>query len=411
MARPFEQVAPDRLQIREGGGCIGAFGLPFLAAGVFMLLVVAGVVPVSNAGEMAQYRWLVLLFMGVVFSAVGGTLAFGRSWTTLDITHHMVVKQWGLLIPMKEQKHPLGGYTAVVLGFVEGDSDTADRFPVGLKAQAGANLPLCSYTTYATSRDCAVAVSRHLQLDIEDATTDHRVRISPGEANRSFPDRRFDLASETPIPRPATARSEVSRESDGVRIVIPHPRMHPVAFAGGMIPLAIPVVVVWWFMDFFRRTQTPEIVGWAFLAGLAFLFGFLPAIPILNAFLRSRHGGTIVHVSTKGIDIKERGAWKTRSTGAFEAPDILDVDYSTRESAATSARLSAEQEAMKSTGADAAKVGARTERLLAWLTQLTRGRGLTVKTRTGLTTFGAGLEDDEIRYLHSVVRRALHGVA
>jgi hypothetical protein len=32
-----------------------------------------------------------------------------------------------------------------------------------------------------------------------------------------------------------------------------------------------------------------------------------------------------------------------------------------------------------------------------------------VKARGGLTTFGQDLDDDEIRYLHAVVRRALIG--
>ena len=51
----------------------------------------------------------------------------------------------------------------------------------------------------------------------------------------------------------------------------------------------------------------------------------------------------------------------------------------------------------------------RKERLLATLTQLVKSGGITVKTKNGLTTFGQGLGDDEVRYLHSVVRRALTG--
>jgi hypothetical protein len=44
-------VAPDRLQIREGGGCLSAFGLPFFGAGIFMMLSGLGIVPMSNDGE------------------------------------------------------------------------------------------------------------------------------------------------------------------------------------------------------------------------------------------------------------------------------------------------------------------------------------------------------------------------
>jgi hypothetical protein len=51
MARPFEQITSDRLQIRESGGCLSAFGLPFFAAGVLVVLSVAGVMPISNASD------------------------------------------------------------------------------------------------------------------------------------------------------------------------------------------------------------------------------------------------------------------------------------------------------------------------------------------------------------------------
>ena len=32
MKQPFQLVSPDRLQIRQGGGCLAMFGLPFFAA-------------------------------------------------------------------------------------------------------------------------------------------------------------------------------------------------------------------------------------------------------------------------------------------------------------------------------------------------------------------------------------------
>jgi hypothetical protein len=38
----------------------------------------------------------------------------------------------------------------------------------------------------------------------------------------------------------------------------------------------------------------------------------------------------------------------------------------------------------------------------------TRG-GLTIKTRKGLQSFGKGLDDEEIRYLHSLVTSTLIG--
>ena len=57
----------------------------------------------------------------------------------------------------------------------------------------------------------------------------------------------------------------------------------------------------------------------------------------------------------------------------------------------------------------AAAVGPRTERVLAALARFARGRGVTVKTRHALTTFGEGLEDDEVRYLYTVVPQGSTG--
>ena len=71
---------------------MGAFGVPFFAAGVFMILSVAGVIPISNASEMPPWGWLALAFMGLVFTGVGGTFVFGRAWTTLDVTRRLVIK-------------------------------------------------------------------------------------------------------------------------------------------------------------------------------------------------------------------------------------------------------------------------------------------------------------------------------
>jgi hypothetical protein len=52
-------------------------------------------------------------------------------------------------------------------------------------------------------------------------------------------------------------------------------------------------------------------------------------------------------------------------------------------------------------------VASRVERIVVKLARFARGKGITVKTRTGLTTFGEGLDDAEVRYLHSLVRRTL----
>ncbi len=406
MAPRVRHISPDRLQIRQGGGCVGIFGLPFFAAGIFLLSTAAGVIPLSNASEMAWYAWPLLGLMGVVFTAVGGTLAFGREWIVIDSAQRRVTRKLGLLLPMRERTLPIEGYTAVTLGFVEGDSDSSDQFPVGLKARTGADLQLCSFTTYAESWKCAAEVARHLSLDVEDATTDHPVTSSPSRVGITQLWSRQGGHGDS-VSRPPGARSEVHREADHVRIVIPEPRVHPVAFVLSLIPIAIPVLVVPSLIPFFRQTRTPDAIGWIFIAFLVIGFGILPGISVVNGLLRARRGATIVMVSSRGVRVLQRGAWRTTTTASLDAAEIVDVDFSTQESAVAAARRSAEQRLLDAGRSTTTTIGPRFQKLLAAMTRAMKSRGLTVKTRDGLTTFGAGLEDDEVRYLHSIVLQTL----
>ena len=403
----FDYSAPDRLQIREGGGCLSLFGLPFFAAGVFLLLTAMGVVPVKGSENLESWGLPVIGLMGIAFTAVGGGLAFGRSWTTLDVTQRAVLKSSGLLVPMKETSRPLDDFTAVTIGFIEGDSDSADRFPVALKAQAGADLLLAHFTVYAEARRYAAEAARHLRVDIEDASTDHAVRLPAGDVNRPLHERVRRGAPEPLVKPPSDPRAEVHQETDRVRIVIPHSPMGRVALAFSMIPLAIPLVFGPSLLAFFRDTRTPEPIGWAIIAFLTLFFGILPTATVVNGFLRSQRGGTIVHVSRRGIRVEERGAWKTQTVADFDADDILDIDYGTRESALASTRRAVEHKLHESGHLQPGQTHSRLERLAETAARWVKGRGVTVKTRQGLTTFGRDLGDEEVRYLHSVVRRAL----
>ena len=411
MRQSFRHLGPDRIQIRQGGRVLAIFGLPFFAAGVFMLLTIFGVIKMSNADEVSLPGQLGLLFMGLVFTAVGGALSFGRGWTTIDSTRRELIKQYGLMVPMYTDAQRIDDFNAVILGFVRGDSDSADTFPVTLRSSAGVDLKLDSSTQYGDARGYAAAVAALLRLDFEDATTDHPVRVPAGQADIPLQQRlQMDGLQNEPA-RPVDARSEVTREMDDVRITIPNPRAHPVTIAVTLIPVVISAMFVSPLFRFFRQTRTPDPVGWAFIGFILLFFGILPAMTALNGYLRSRRGRTIVTVSPRGIDIRERGAWKTGPVNSLLASEILDIDFSTSESLTTAARLAAEQRVRASSGSGraSAEIGPRTQWLLTTLTRYAKGHGITIKTRQGLTTFGQGLTDEETGYVHSLIRRALAG--
>jgi hypothetical protein len=164
----------------------------------------------------------------------------------------------------------------------------------------------------------------------------------------------------------------------------------------------IPVAFVLWFVSplsqFFRQTNTPAPVAWMFLGFLILFFGVLPAMTIVNGLLRERFAGTIVTASASGIRIQGRGAWKTGSVKSITAAEILDIDFSTSGSVVVSSR-------------DVGKhvsIDPRAERVLIAVSQLVHPAAITIKTQRGLTTFGQGLADDEIRYVYSLVRGAFN---
>lgn len=127
--------------------------------------------------------------LGILFTLVGGVLSFGRSIAAIDIGQQAITKQWRILLPVRTWTYQLGDYTSVTLAFVRGDSDSADKYPIGLLGNRVAPLPLCSPTQYEEARQCAAAVARHVGLDIEDTSTDHPARVAASEVDATLRDR------------------------------------------------------------------------------------------------------------------------------------------------------------------------------------------------------------------------------
>jgi hypothetical protein len=402
-----KEVAPGRLEIREGGGCLTLFGLPFLSVGIFMSLAALGLVTMRSDGQPATQAAAAAL--AVLFTLVGGVLTFGRSITTIDIGQQVVKKQWRILLPVRTWTYQLSDYTTVTLAFVRGDSDSADKYPIGLKGNAVAPLSLCSPTQYAEARRCAAAVARHLGLDIEDTSTDHPSRVTASEVDAALQDRLRSASAPAPaVLRPPVMMSEVSDDGGAVRIAIPIPPLHPLVAIGGLFPAAVAMGMLGW-LGFFSSPRPLAAIEWIFVGLLFAGFGVLPAASVVGRWLQSRVGRTIVTVSTQELRVQQRGMLRTRTVATLPATEILDVDYSTKESMMASARRNAEEQTatMRQTRVSSSTGSVGTERVFTVLSWFLKGKGIIVKTRTGLTTFGEGLADDEIQYLHSIVRRAL----
>jgi hypothetical protein len=139
----------------------------------------------------------------------------------------------------------------------------------------------------------------------------------------------------------------------------------------------------------------------------ALLFVLLPLRSVIESVLVAARARTVVTAPAEGNAIEERGAWRVKTTRIPPA-DIFGLDFGTADAAIASARRDAESRVIQAVRPFPSPRRAGTEpRWLAVVRQLVKSKGVIVKCRSGLATFGAGLPDDEVRYRYAVVGRAL----
>lgn len=399
----FVQTSQERLEVHKGGGCIGCFGIPFFLAGIFMLLSTFQIIPFSNAKEVPWYGYIILFFMGLVFTAVGSGLVFGRKWVTIDKTRRRIFMAWGLLRPMKGEQYDLNNYISILLKHNPGDSDTAESFPVALKATDGrTELELNSYTDYGLALEQAMLLSAFLNLKLEDISTDNPIEIKPQdirEGNASLMDKKPIEISAQPL----KMKSQVSESADELQILLPGQPFHKSNLIGILIPLVILFVVGPGAISFFQRTNTPDYVTYFFGGFIGLFFILLPIIEVLKAYIRSRSFLTEVIVSSKGISMHHKTTAGKNSI-ILASQDILSIDFGTRETAITSALKEHEKSDRRFLAKGGVSVPyAPLPRWISWLHSFSRSKGVIIKSKKGIFSFAAGLPDEEVYHLYTLV--------
>lgn len=406
----FKQVSESRLEIREGGGCLTLFGLPFLAAGIFLVLAGIAVIPLGNDPSLGWWVRPLLFLMGLAFAGVGGWLVFGRTQTVIDSAAGTLSHRRMVLLQMKSEEIPLKNFRAVELGFTSGDSDSPDAFPVLLKGGVSSpDFKVNSTMSYGESHTLATQIAALLKVPLEDVSSDHKTVLAGDQLGLSLPERlQRREASLEDATRPVILRSRVDFINGGVRIRIPREGFRatallPILFAVGGLLYFGPG-----FLDFFDRSHTPEFVQWFFIGFVLIVFVLFPLLGLIAKTVRSVRGYTEITADPQGLRLTEQQAWR-RSTRTLPAGEMIDLDYSIPKSLSERVAADAKSRVRQAYPGDPA---ARNPVLPSWiekLISLTRSKGVTVKHRGGLLVFGAGLPADEVRYLYAVLKRALAG--
>jgi hypothetical protein len=353
---PFRWSTSGAIEIRQGGGILAWVGYLFFIA--FFLAVRFE----DATGDK--------IAVAVTLLVIGACMVTGRRIVRVDRATGSVTRRLSVLGLALTRNRSLAEFNAIVLKFAQGDSESPDTYPVGLRAVSGKDFILTSGTTYGISRKQAEFLSSALRMPLADATTDHIELLTPDRAAETLQERLRRNATAS-APAPFLMRSTVTQSAGEWTIIIPQSMSKSAGAALAMLGLIVLVVAVpVFFLFLYSHSATGPLI-FLLIGILSLVFGVYPLKTAAEAlgFIPNR---VVVAASPAGLRIERKNVFGTRAQ-TIPAAAILDVDSVERAPLAT------------------------------------RHKGIIVKTTEALIPFGERLPPDELHFLVAVIRKALAG--
>jgi len=405
----FRRISETTLEIKEGGGFLSLFGLPFLAAGLFMLLAAVGVVKLANANEASEFTLPILGIMGLAFSIVGSVLVFGRTWIRIDRGTGTIRKLKAFLVPICGESHNLREYQTVIMRHDPGDSDSAERFPVTLASNSKRDFPLTNPTDYGTACAEAAHVAEFLHIPMEDATTDNVRRLTPGDLKTTLPERlRTAERDYHRSSQPFSMRCKIERLNGELKITVPSTSFNLLHHIPSFMIIGFAVYGYFAGGDFFRGTDTPYEVRIVLYGFLLFFFVALPLLKLITSALRARLAYSCLTVTSREVVISQHSILRTRSR-RLDIADIVDIDYHRMKlDLSPGGRLSRPAGSSTKPGTSQnVTIPPMLLKILSYVGKFAVSKGILIKSRKGVFAFGAGLPDEEVAWLTDQLREWL----
>jgi len=402
---------PDSMETTSGGGCLSLFGLPFLLAGLFVLQIPLGIIPVKYEGSTTWMPLFILIFGGV-FTAVGAGLVFGRSGIVIDRTRGRIVQWWGLLVPMKSTVTMLEGIRHVEMNFSEGDSDTADSWPVRLSGE-GIPKPIdvANPLSFAEARQLAEDLSRFLRKPLVDTSTGERVTRDPDCLDESWRERirRTGEARAPMPPEPSGMRTRVERTGDGVILHIPGPPLSGLHYLPVLFPLAFAGAVAWFFLPALLTLPMPDWIRYFFLGFIGLFFIAGPVVSALLNVLRLKNQFERITVTRAFLRVEALKQGK-RSTVEIPVDELEDLVAPTAKSLLDTIEVPGMRKVhLGDTGNPRMPDGRPVPRFLLSLMKMKGSRGIMARSDKTVVEFAGGLDEAETAYLFAQIRRVVTG--
>jgi hypothetical protein len=402
---------PDSMETTSGGGCLSIFGLPFLLAGLFIMQTPLGIIPVAYDRNNA---WMPLFFLifGGVFTTVGAGLVFGRSGIIIDRTRGRIVQWWGLLVPMKRTVTMLEGIRHVEMNFSEGDSDTADSWPVRLSGE-GIPKPIdvANPLSFAEARQLAEELSRFLHKPLVDSSTGERVTRDPEHLDESYRDRarRTGEAAATVPSEPPGMRTRVERTGEGYVLHISGPPLSGLHYLPVLLPLVFAGAVAWFFLPALLTLPMPDWIRYFFLGFIGLFFIAGPVVSALLNVLRLKNQFERITVTKAFLRVEALKQGK-RSTVEIPVDELEDLVAPTVRSVMDTIEVPGMKKVpLGNTGTPRMPDGRPVPRFLLSLMKMKGSKGILARSDKTAVEFAGGLDEAEVAYLFALIRKTIAG--
>lgn len=404
---PFIYRDQATLEIRSGGGCISVFGLPFLLAGLFVLQIPFGLIPVNSSAD-APSAVFVILF-GAVFTLVGTVLVFGRSGMILDRTRGRIVQWYGLPAPLKRTEYLMNAIDQVEMNFSSGDSESAATWPIKLSGGSMAKpIAVSQPTSFTEARQLAEELSRFLQKPLVDTSTGERIIRDSGHLNESYRDRmrRTEKGERIFPPEPSGMRSRVERTGEGLVIHIPEKSKRGLHHMSFFISLIFAAVIAWFFLLPLLRSDMPGLFRHIILGFLG-LFMILPLLSALRTSHRMKKDFERITV-TKAVLRVEAIKQGRKTTTEIPIDELEELVSPARQGILNAMEVPGMKKApIGETGNPRLPDGRPVPRLLLSLMKMAGAKGMIARSDKAEVEFAAGLDEAEAAWLFALIRKTI----
>jgi len=395
------------LEIRNGGGCIAVFGFPFLLAGLFIMQIPLGMIPVNGSPGVPSS--LFFLPFGAVFALVGALLVFGRSGIIMDRSRGRVIQWYGLLVPMKRKEYLLDSVDQVEMNFSPGDSDSPATWPITLSGRSIAkSLSIVQPPSFAEARKVAEELSRFLRKPLMDSSTGEKIIRDFDHLNESYRDRirRKSETINTLPPEPVHKRSRIEHTSEGMTITIAEPSPGWIYYLSALAPLVFAGMVIWLFLPRADIHSMPGIFRYIFLTFMGFFIA-VPAMAVLGKIIGMKKKKPFEMITvTKTffrVETLKHGKQTTVEIPVAELEDLVAPARQDIMDAVTYPGV----DNVGETGTARTPDGRPMPRFLLTLMKMVDSRGIIARSDNVEVEFARGLDEAELAWLFALIKRTI----